>query len=73
MHCWARSLFIAVVVTLGILSMLGACGQKGPLYLPEETPANTPAPGADVPVAPPLDLSEAEGTTATSATRPNPP
>ncbi|AFL74330.1 LPS translocon maturation chaperone LptM [Thiocystis violascens] len=81
MHCWARSLFIVVVVALGILSMLGACGQKGPLYLPEETPANTPAPGADVPVAPPLAPasaplstgSEAEGTTATSATRPNPP
>ncbi len=60
MFCRARYLFNAVVVTLGTLSMLGACGQKGALSLPDETPAT--APGADVPVAP-----------ATSATRPNPP
>ncbi|WP_295407998.1 lipoprotein [uncultured Thiocystis sp.] len=73
MHCWARSLFIAVVVALGILGMLGACGQKGALYLPEKTPAIAPAPGADVPVAPPLAPSEAQEATATSATRPNPP
>lgn len=52
MLCWARYLFIAVVVALGTLSLLGACGQKGPLYLPDETPAKTTAPGADVPVVP---------------------
>lgn len=73
MHCWARSLFIAVVVALGILSMLGACGQKGPLYLPEEAPAKATAPGADVPVAPPLAPGEIEGTMPTSATRSNLP
>lgn len=65
MHCWARSLFIAVVVALGILSMLGACGQKGPLYLPDETPTKATTPGADVPVAPPAP--------ATATTRPNLP
>lgn len=65
MLCWTRYLFIAVVVTLGTLSMLGACGQKGPLSLPDETPAKTTTPGADVPVVP--------ATPATSATRTNLP
>ena len=65
MLCWARYLFIAVVATLGTLSMLGACGQKGALYLPDETPAKTTAPGTEVPVVP--------ATPATSATRSNPP
>jgi predicted small lipoprotein YifL len=63
MICWGRSLFAAVVIALGTLSMIGSCGQKGPLYLPEEAPADTsaktlptpptsavkPAPGSDVP------------------------
>lgn len=35
--CWARYLFILVVVSLGTLSAIGACGRKGPLYLPQET------------------------------------
>ncbi len=73
MHCWARSLFLATVVALGILGMLNACGQKGPLYLPEKPPAKTTTPGADVPVAPPLAPSEVEGAPTTSTTRPNPP
>jgi predicted small lipoprotein YifL len=59
--CWARYLFVGVVIGLGTLSMISACGQKGPLYLPEQTPDNAaaapsgsatqaaPAPGADVP------------------------
>jgi predicted small lipoprotein YifL len=70
MHCRARSLFIAVVVALGILGMLGACGQKGPLYLPEKMPATVP--GADVPVTPALAPSAVDGATATSTTRSNP-
>jgi len=49
MHCWARYLFIAAVVVLGTLSMIGACGRKGPLYLPEQS-APKPSPAAsDVP------------------------
>ena len=33
--CWAQTLFIAVVIILGTGQMLSACGQKGPLYLPD--------------------------------------
>ena len=40
--CWARIVFIAVVLVLGTGSMLSACGQKGPLYLPDNTPAHQP-------------------------------
>ena len=47
MQCWARYVFIIVVAALGVLSMIGACGRKGPLYLPE--PALQPAAGSDVP------------------------
>lgn len=36
MLCWARYLFILVVIVLGTSSMLSACGQKGPLLLPEQ-------------------------------------
>ena len=58
MFCWARYLFVLMVVTLGTLSMLGACGQKGPLYLPPPTPEDQAAPAkkadkpADVPTPP---------------------
>jgi predicted small lipoprotein YifL len=38
MLCWARYLLIFVVIVLGAISMIGACGRKGPLYLPEEHP-----------------------------------
>ncbi len=34
--CWANTLFILVIITLGTLSVLSACGQKGDLYLPEK-------------------------------------
>ena len=37
MHCWPRYLFILLIAVLGIGNMLTACGQKGPLYLPEPT------------------------------------
>ena len=37
MLCWSRYLFILVVIVLGTTSMLSACGQKGPLILPEES------------------------------------
>lgn len=40
MHCWPRTLLWLVIVILGTLNLLTACGQKGPLYLPpaEESP-----------------------------------
>ena len=50
MLCWARQLFILVVALLGISQMMAACGQKGPLFLPEEpagqqqAPRESPAP-----------------------------
>jgi predicted small lipoprotein YifL len=52
MHCWTRYVFIIVVAALGVLSMIEACGRKGPLYLPDPDkpqstqPASKPA-GAD--------------------------
>ncbi|AHF02628.1 lipoprotein [Marichromatium gracile] len=49
MLCWARYLFIAIILVLGTVSMLGACGQKGPLYLPEPEPATPAATGGDLP------------------------
>lgn len=35
MFCWSRYLLWLVILVLGTGSMLSACGQKGPLYLPE--------------------------------------
>jgi predicted small lipoprotein YifL len=48
MHCWARTAFYIVVAMLGIASMIGACGQKGPLSLPEQPVAASSAPETDV-------------------------
>ncbi|MGD2118432.1 MAG: lipoprotein [Chromatiales bacterium] len=42
MICWARYLMLLVVVILGVSSMLSACGQKGPLVLPDETEQGQP-------------------------------
>lgn len=36
--CWANWLFLALVAVLGLGAMLAGCGQKGPLYLPEDRP-----------------------------------
>jgi predicted small lipoprotein YifL len=64
MHCWTRYVFIVVVAALGVLSMIQACGRKGPLYLPdpdqpqssqtERRAGNRPAatPGSEVPKPP---------------------
>jgi len=38
MRCYARYLMITVVAVLALGQMLAACGQKGPLYLPDESP-----------------------------------
>ncbi len=37
MRCWAQYLLWAVIAILGTGSLLSACGQKGPLYLPDKT------------------------------------
>jgi predicted small lipoprotein YifL len=53
-HCWARYLLYAVVVTLGLGQMLGACGQKGDLYLPDrpsDAPRASPSPSPSDPSA----------------------
>lgn len=31
--CWPQWIFIALIVFLGVGSMLSGCGKKGPLYL----------------------------------------
>jgi len=41
MFCWSRSLFILVVIMLGSSSMMSACGQKGPLILPDNSSQTT--------------------------------
>ncbi|WP_416274548.1 LPS translocon maturation chaperone LptM [Lamprobacter sp.] len=68
MHCWARYLLYLVITALALGHMLAACGQKGPLYLPDDAAqassqsASTPGPGTsdeglealeDVPVVAP--------------------
>lgn len=57
MHCWARYLFFAVILVLGIGNMVTACGQKGDLYLVDESeqtedPYKPAAPQGDVPQPP---------------------
>ncbi|MCU7812399.1 MAG: lipoprotein [Candidatus Thiodiazotropha sp. (ex Notomyrtea botanica)] len=34
MYCWPRTLLWLIIAGLGILNLLSACGQKGPLFLP---------------------------------------
>jgi len=41
MLCWSRYLFILIVIILGSASMLSACGQKGPLVVPDENQQQT--------------------------------
>jgi predicted small lipoprotein YifL len=38
MHCWSRYLLWLTIAVLGTGNLLLACGQKGPLYLPEPEP-----------------------------------
>ncbi len=63
MLCWARYLFILLVVVLGLTQMVTACGQKGPLVLLQEKVDTSqtagPTPAATVPSPaeiPPADL-----------------
>jgi predicted small lipoprotein YifL len=65
MLCCARQIFTILVIILGGGQMIAACGQKGPLYLPEdqirgtappkggEEPVKTPSP-AEIPGHEPL-------------------
>jgi len=35
MHCWPRYILWILIAFLGFGNMITACGQTGPLYLPE--------------------------------------
>ncbi len=65
MLCWARQLFIILVAILGISQMIAACGQKGPLVLPDEqggkpgAPRQSPAPSPQQDQAPEIPGPEA--------------
>lgn len=52
MFCWARQVFIFVVVVLGMSSIIGACGQKGPLTVPP--PPDQATPESDIPQLSPI-------------------
>ena len=40
-HCIPQLALIALVIVLGVSSMLAGCGKKGPLSLPDQKPENT--------------------------------
>ncbi len=42
--CIPQLAFIALVIILGLGSMLTGCGKKGPLYLPDQQPKNIQQP-----------------------------
>lgn len=50
--------------------LLAACGQKGPLYLPEQTPPSKPYSECDVPDAPCREQVPADATPITLDTSP---
>ncbi|MFO8155789.1 MAG: LPS translocon maturation chaperone LptM [Pseudomonadota bacterium] len=37
--CWSWTLFVLMVAILALMTVLGGCGQKGPLYLPDDPAA----------------------------------
>lgn len=45
--CWAQYALWAVVIGLGVLTLLGGCGAKGDLYLPKQERAAQQAPATD--------------------------
>jgi predicted small lipoprotein YifL len=45
-------------IAVGTVLLLGACGQRGPLYLPSEAPTNQPAP-SDAPLETPENNADA--------------
>jgi len=48
MNCWARYLLYLVITILALSQMMAACGQKGPLYLPDDA-ARDSSPAAPIP------------------------
>ncbi len=44
MSCWPRYLLWLIITTLGCINLLSACGQKGPLYLPDQEQQETSRP-----------------------------
>ncbi len=47
--CPATVVFLLVVILLGTMSLLSACGKKGPLYLPDEQAASAVSPSTPEP------------------------
>jgi len=39
--CIPQLALIALVIVLGVSSMLAGCGKKGPLYLPDQKPQHS--------------------------------
>lgn len=37
MHCWPRYILWTLITVVGMGNLLTACGQKGPLYLPDKS------------------------------------
>lgn len=58
-HCWPRYLLWLIIALLGTGQLLTACGQKGPLYLPEP-PAAESTISDEVPEVPPADPEDLE-------------
>lgn len=52
MPCWPRYLLALVVISLGAASLIGSCGRKGPLYLPEQSAQQAAPNQAEVPPTP---------------------
>ena len=59
MLCWPRYLLWLVIALLGTGQMLTACGQKGPLYMPEPTAAKSEIPD-EIPETPEFDPEDLE-------------
>lgn len=39
MRCYARQLLVVLIAVLALGHVIAACGQKGPLYLPDASDA----------------------------------
>ncbi len=59
MHCWPRYLLWLFIALLGTGQMLTACGQKGPLYMPD-APAAESAISDEFPEVPEFDPEDLE-------------
>jgi len=50
-RCWANDLFIIMAIILSFLTLLSACGAKGPLYMVEPEVQKEQQKTADKPIA----------------------